>query len=253
MDLFKSLHYHKNPLHLGNVWDLQSALLYQKLGFKAIGTSSAAVAASLGYEDGEKLPFEKLVALVKEIKPKINIPLTVDIEGGYSRDASKIAENIKTLHQIGVVGVNLEDSITNAEREILDAKDFSFIIQKIKSFLSKESINVFLNVRTDPYLMGLENPLNKTLERIKLYEEAGADGIFVPCVVQEEEIAKITQSVSLPVNVMCMPDLPSFETLEKLGVKRISEGNFVYNKIAADLEKTVSLIIENKSFGTLFK
>lgn len=253
MDPFKSLHYQEKPLHLGNVWDLQSALLYQNLGFQAIGTSSAAVASSLGYEDGEKLPFERLVTLVKEIKPRINIPLTVDIEGGYSRDASKIFENIKTLHQIGVVGINLEDSVTNAEREILDAKDFSLTIQKIKSLLSRDNINIFLNIRTDPYLMGLENPLQTTLERIKLYEGVGADGIFVPCVVQKEEIAKITQSVSLPVNVMCMPDLPSFETLGKLGVKRISEGNFVYNKVVSDFEKTASLVVQNGSFETLFK
>ena len=87
---FKNLHNQDPSLLLGNVWNAQSALLFQKLGFNAIGTSSAAIATSLGYEDGEKMPFEDLFRIVKSIQSKINIPLTVDIEGGYSRNTSQI-------------------------------------------------------------------------------------------------------------------------------------------------------------------
>ncbi len=249
---FKNLHSLESSLLLGNVWNAQSALLFQKLGFKAIGTSSAAIATSLGYEDGEKMPFEDLLRIVKNIQSKIDIPLTVDIEGGYSRDIKELINNIVALNSLGVVGINIEDSITNSERGIINAHEFGETIKKIKSYLSKNNIDIFLNVRTDFYIMGLENPFEETLKRIKIYEENGADGIFVPCIVQENEILKIVESITLPVNVMCMPNLPNFKKLEKLGVKRISVGPFLYNDMIGKLEKSITEIIEDQSFNSIF-
>lgn len=252
MKSFKELHQQKEAFHLGNVWGVQSALLFEKSGFKAVGTSSAAIAASLGYEDGEDMPFEDLVWMVKKIHAKINIPLSVDIEGGYSRNVDEIIENIKTLHQMGVAGINIEDSVVNEKRAMLDVEIFSDTILKIKSYLSENSMDVFLNVRTDSYILGLDHPLEKTLERIKRYDESGADGIFVPCIVDEEEIAKVVQSTSLPVNVLCMPNLLSFSALTKLGVKRISSGHFIHNHITGNLEQTINTIVEEQSFNSLF-
>ncbi len=256
---FKNLHNQHTSLLLGNVWDAQSALLFQKAGFKAIGTSSAAIAASLGYEDGEKMPFEDLLRIVKNIQSKINIPLTVDIEGGYSRNIAELIENIIALQNLGVAGINIEDSIPVPQshskangREIVNAHSFSDIIRKIKSHLLKSNSTIFLNARTDFYIMGLKNPLKKTLERIKLYEQSGADGIFIPCIVQEDEIKKVVQSTILPVNVMCMPNLPNFNKLENLGVKRISMGPFLYNTIVSKLENAINDIVENQSFNPLF-
>lgn len=247
---FKKLH--NQTLLLGNVWDVQSAILFQKLGYKAIGTSSAAIATSLGYEDGEKMPFSDLLRIVKNIQSKIDIPLTVDIEGGYSRNTKEIIDNIVALHKLGVVGINIEDSITNKNREIVEVQKFSKIIREIKDYLSKNEIAIFLNVRTDFYIMGLENPLKETLNRIQMYEESGADGIFVPCVVGEEEIKKITASTTLPINVMCMPDLSDFKKLEELGVKRISIGPFLYQNMNSKLENSIKSIIEKQSFQSLF-
>ena len=250
--IFKNLHNQNSPLLLGNVWDVQSALLFQKLGFKAIGTSSAAIATSLGYEDGEKMPFDELLRIVKSIQSKIEIPLTVDIEGGYSRDIPEIVSNIILLHSLGVAGINIEDSKTNTEREILNAENFSKTIQEVKSHLVENNTDIFINVRTDFYIMGLNNPLEETLNRIKLYEKAGADGIFIPCIVQEDEIRRVVESTSLPINVMCMPTLPSFKDLESLGVKRISMGNFLYNNSISNIEKSINTIIDTQSFNSLF-
>jgi len=250
---FSELHTQNLPLFLGNVWDVNSALIFQNLGFKAIGTSSAAIATSLGYQDGEKMPFEDLLKIVKNIQLNIKIPLTVDIEGGYSRNIDEICENTKALAELGVAGINLEDSIVNPQREILDPVEFSRIIARIKTYLSENNINVFLNARTDFYIMGLENPLEETLKRIKLYEKAGADGIFVPCITNEEDINKVVESTNLPVNVMTMPDLPIFSVLTELGVKRISMGPFVYNDLMQKFEKTIAIIMKNQSFKALFE
>jgi len=249
---FKNLHTQDSALLLGNVWNAQSALLFQKLDFKAVGTSSAAIATSLGYEDGEKMPFEDLLRIVRNIQSKISIPLTVDIEGGYSRNEKELINNIIELQKLGVVGVNIEDSITNSEREIVNAQEFGKIIQSIKLHLSNHNIDIFLNVRTDFYIMGLTNPFEETLKRIKIYEESGADGVFVPCIVAENEIKDVVESTKLPVNVMCMPNLPDFVDLETLGVKRISIGPFLYNDMVGKLEKSIIDITKNKSFNSMF-
>jgi len=251
---FKLLHEQKNPLQIGNVWDVQSALLFEKMNYKALGTSSAAIANSLGYEDGEQMRFEELHVIVKSIAAKVvAIPLTVDIEAGYSRDTNEIIENIVLLSQEGVVGINLEDSVVeDGNREIVDSDSFSETIKAIKKYLFEKEINIFLNIRTDPYIIGLDNALSESITRAGLYEKAGADGIFVPCITHDDDIKSLVDSVSLPVNVMAMPNLPSISKLEWFGVKRISMGPFVYNKMNEHLKNILGDIQDNQSFNCLF-
>lgn len=250
---FNQLHEQDSPLLLGNVWDVSSALTFQKLGFKAIGTSSAAIATSLGYEDGEKMPFGDLLKITKDIQDKIQIPLTVDIEGGYSKNIDLICKNIHSLADLNIAGINIEDSIVNDKRTILEAQEFSEKIKKIKKYLSDNNIDLFINARTDFYIMGLDNPLAETLKRIQIYEKAGVDGIFVPCIESEKDITKVVESTDLPVNVMTMPTLSDFNVLKELGVKRISMGPFVYNSIMEAFEHTISTILRQQSFNCLFR
>lgn len=250
---FNLLHKKNHPLLIGNVWDAQSALVFEDMNFKALGTSSAAIAASLGYEDEEQVPFDKLYSVVKSITSKISIPLTVDIEAGYSRKTSKIIENIVLLSQLDVIGINLEDSIVkDGNRVLVDSKKFVEIIKTIKQYLLEKNINIFLNIRTDPYIIGLDNSLSQSISRTKLYEAAGADGIFVPCILDENEIKRLVDSTSLPVNVMAMPNLPNFSTLEKIGVRRISMGPFVYKKTNGNLKAILTEIKDIQSFSCLF-
>ncbi|RXK13079.1 carboxyvinyl-carboxyphosphonate phosphorylmutase [Halarcobacter mediterraneus] len=250
---FRELHVSKEILHIGNVWDLNNALIFEKQGYKAIGTSSFAIAKSLGYEDGEEMSFEELYKIVKQIISKVNVPLSVDIEAGYSRDINKIIENIISLYDIGVVGINIEDSVVeNGIREIVDKDRFAQILKEIVDSLKEKNIDIFINVRTDNFIMGLENPLENTLERIKLYEDIGVDGIFVPCIVNIEDIKTITQNINLPLNVMTMPDLDSFDVLENAGVKRVSQGPFIYNKLIENFENKLETITKDNSFQSLF-
>ncbi|WP_299210666.1 isocitrate lyase/phosphoenolpyruvate mutase family protein [uncultured Dokdonia sp.] len=249
---FKNLHNQDTPLVIANVWDVPSTKIAEKLHFKAIGTSSAAIAAILGYQDGEEMEFSELEYFVKRIALNTQIPLSVDLESGYSRNPKEIARHIKRLVKLGVVGINIEDSIVTEKRILLDAEDFANTIKEIKGHLEKEYIDIFLNVRTDTFLLGQENVIEETKKRIQRYQNAGADGIFTPCIEKEEDIKTIVDSTHLPINVMCMPHLPDFETLKRLGVQRISMGNFLFDKMYSTFEETVQTVVNQNSFSAIF-
>ena len=147
---FKELHNQSGPLYIGNVWDANSALLFEKMGYKSIGTSSAAIATSLGYEDGEEMSFNELLNVVSTITSRTSLPLTVDLEAGYSRDTKEVLKNIIRLHESGVAGINLEDSVVEkGNRRIVDAAEFSETIRFLKNSLLEKGISIFLNARTD--------------------------------------------------------------------------------------------------------
>jgi len=177
---FFQLHYNHAPLLIGNVWDVVSARAFERSGYKAIATSSAAIAHTWGYEDGEKIPFDLLLKVVERVMSNVNIPLSVDMEGGYSRDISKIIQNIEKLYELGVVGINIEDSVKGEKLYMQSVDDFQKVISSISSHLERKNIKMFLNARTDAFLHKLPSPITETVKRIKAYENAGANGIFVP-------------------------------------------------------------------------
>ncbi|NRA20694.1 MAG: isocitrate lyase/phosphoenolpyruvate mutase family protein [Oceanospirillaceae bacterium] len=249
---FNALHQQATPLIICNVWDAASAKTAEKLHFSAIGTSSAAIASMLGYEDGEQMSFEELLFIVKRIAISSALPLTVDIEAGYSQDPLTTVAYIKSLVEAGVVGINIEDSKVNQTRALVDANSFAGYLSAIKGQLVKDQIDVFINVRTDTFLLGQEDALFETQKRAKLYEIAGADGLFVPCITKTADIAAVVKATAMPVNVMCMPDLPDFKSLTNLAVKRISMGNFLFDKLSSEFENTLNSILEDQSFKAVF-
>lgn len=251
-DLFSQLHQQEGPLLICNVWDAASAKMAEKQGFQAMGTSSAALANMLGYNDGEELTFAELLFVIQRIAKATSIPLSVDIEAGFSDDPKQVATNIEQLVNAGVVGINIEDSKVNDTRSLMEAETFSQFLSSVKAELDRREIEVFINVRTDPFLLGLENSLAETIKRAELYQAAGADGLFVPCITDLEDMKSVVAATKLPVNVMCMPDLPDFSSLQNVGVKRISMGNFVFDKVQSELQNLLLDIKQNNSFTPVF-
>ncbi len=250
---FKKLHNQESPILICNVWDVPSAKAAANLNYQAIGTSSSAIAAMLGYEDGEEMSFAELAYIVKRITANVNLPLSVDLEAGYSRNPSEIVANIKKLAALGVVGINIEDSLVKGEnRELIDSDTFGKLLKEVCSKLKNQGIVMYVNVRTDTFLLGCPNPVEETIVRSKKYHAAGADGLFVPCIVKESDIEAIAKEINLPLNVMCMPDLADFKVLHNLGVKRISMGNFVFNKMEQQIKSELQHIQQSNSFKSLF-
>lgn len=218
---FRALHHGSDVLRLVNCWDAGSARLFESLGARAIATTSAGLAWSNGYRDGGGTPVSVLSSAVRSIARVLRVPLTVDIEDGYSDDPDAVAALVRTLVDAGAVGVNLEDGA--GAPELLARK-----IERVKSAVSRAGADVFVNARTDTYLRALvAEPARKdeTISRARTYRSAGADGLFVPKVVDAADVRAIASAVELPLNVLAWPKLPDARSLQALGVRRLSSGS----------------------------
>ncbi|MFC3717530.1 isocitrate lyase/phosphoenolpyruvate mutase family protein [Luteimonas soli] len=216
---FVALHDTDVPLLLPNAWDAASARLWQEAGATAIATTSAAVAWALGYADGGKLPREELLASLRGMLRVVSVPVTVDIEDGYSDDPRAVAELARAIAGAGAVGVNIEDGGSAP----------TLLVDKIRAIREAEgAAPLFVNARTDVYLRGLasgDEAVAMAIERLVAYRDAGADGGFVPGLASAEDAAKIVAAVpGLAINVMAMPGLASLDALAQAGVRRISAG-----------------------------
>lgn len=244
---FRQLHT-GDVLVLANAWDAGSARLMEAAGSKAIATTSAGLAWSNGYADGDKLPSHILVSAVAAIARVIKVPLTVDIEGGYSHEPSSVAELIDRLIDAGAIGINIEDGAASAE--MLCAK-----IEAIRERVTRQGADLFINARTDVYLRGLastDQRVSETLRRAEIYKSAGADGIFVPGVSESAEIRELCEKIALPVNVMALPSLPPLAELNSLGVKRLSAGAAISMAVLGETQRLARAFLESGNSPNLF-
>ena len=217
---FRALHESDDILILPNAWDAGSAKVIEDAGAKAIATSSAGVAWALGYPDGDVLPPKMLAELTARITDIIHVPLSVDFEGGYTRNPTKAGENLRPLIDAGAVGINIEDG--EGTSELLAKK-----IENARKAAERARVKVFINARTDVYLAEIGTPesrVGETIKRAARYREAGADGVFVPGLSEASDIKAIVSEVKLPLNVMARPGLPAAKDLKRLGVRRLSSG-----------------------------
>ena len=252
--IFSDLHHANELFVLPNAWNAKSALLLEQSGFRALGTSSAAVAESLGYSDGEQMPFQDYLFVVKRIMSTVKLPFTVDLEMGYGKTSEEIYANVARLAQLGVVGINLEDSrIDNSVRTLQELEVFANKLEDLKNRIVRQHIEMFINVRCDAYLLGLKDKQEETTRRAKAYESSGADGLFLPCVARAEDIKSAVASTRLPVNVMCFPGLPDFDSLSALGVKRLSLGGFLFDSVYKGIRNISDTILERRTTTPLIE
>lgn len=224
-------------LLLANVCDAGEARLVESLGAKAIATTSAGVAWSHGQADGHHLSVSALVTTVEEIARVIRVPLSVDMEGGYANDAAAVGENVARVIGAGAVGINLEDGTDSPD--LLCAK-----IEAARQAGDRLGVNLFVNARTDTYLrttVAPERRVAETLARAERYGAAGANGIFVPGLVEAAAIREIAAGVRLPLNVLARIGLPDAAALAALGVRRLSAGSGIQE---ARLGRTAALARE---------
>jgi 2-methylisocitrate lyase-like PEP mutase family enzyme len=224
----RSLHTNGNILVLPNAWDVASARIVEEAGAKAVATTSAGVAWSLGAPDGDRLDRDPALDLIARVANAVRVPVTADIESGYARDAKGVAETIEGVIAAGAAGVNIEDSILSGGPALRPVGEQAERIAAARQAADASGVPLFINARVDAYLFGIGDPdgrLQATLDRAEAYVAAGADGVFVPGVAELDLIETLAESITRPLNVLAGPGSPTVAQLSQRGVARVSVGS----------------------------
>jgi 2-methylisocitrate lyase-like PEP mutase family enzyme len=232
---FGQLHRKGDPVILFNIWDAGSAKAIAAMGAKAVATGSASVAMALGYKDGEEVPFSLVVENAQRIARSVNVPVSIDLESGYAEDPTQVAENVRQVMAVGVVGINFEDQIINGEG-LYTIEAQCARIAAIRKMANDEGVPLFINARTDIFLKippekHTAQHLEEALQRAAAYGLAGASGFFAPGLLNAQFIGQLCAACQLPVNIMVYPEVPSPKVLGALGVARISYGPRPYRQM----------------------
>jgi len=225
---FLELHHGPKILVLPNAWDVASARLFEDAGFPAIATTSAGVANSLGYADGQKIPREEMLAAVRRIAEAVEVPVTADMEAGFGSTPEEVAGTAQAVIAAGAVGMNLEDGAEGKPDSLANMNFQKEIIQAVLEVVEGAGVPFVLNARTDIFLYGIgpaETRMARTIERLNAYRAAGAQSLFAPVVKDEETIAQLAREVAGPLNILATVGSPPVAELQRLGVARVSVGS----------------------------
>lgn len=227
-ETLRKLHHGPRLLALANAWDVVSARILEDVGHPAIATSSAAVAFSRGYPDGQRISRDEMLDVVGRVARAVRVPVTADMESGYGKTPEEIAEFTKALVASGAVGLNFEDVAGDSESSHVELPLQVKKIRTLRETSAALGVPLVINARTDVYLMPIgpeATRFERTVERLRAYREAGADCLFAPGVSDREIIAKLVKAVGGPLNILASAGSPSLSELEKMGVARVSAGS----------------------------
>jgi len=227
---FHALHDNGSILALANAWDVASARLVAQAGAPAVATTSAGVAWSLGAADGDLLARDRALDLIGRVVVAVDVPVSADIESGFGVDPAGVAETIQGVLAVGAVGVNIEDACYRAANPLRPIADQTARIAAAREVADTAGIPLFINARIDTYLRQVGEPaerLDATVVRATAYLAAGANGIFVPGVIDPATISALVAGIPAPLNILAGPGAPDVAQLAKLGVARVSVGSSI--------------------------
>jgi len=249
-EVFRKLHTEGDVLLLANVWDVASARLIEDAGFPAIASTSAGIAFAQGFPDGQKIPPERMLAVIADISRAVDVPVTADVEAGYGNRPEDVALTARRVIEAGAVGMNFEDATGDADHPLFDLPLQVERIRAIRQTGERLGVPLVINARTDVYLLQVGDPggrYDEALRRMRAFRDAGADCVFVPGIVDEATIARFIDDLRCPMNILAGPSSPSVTELKRAGVRRISLGS---GPMRAGLGALRSVAEELKKEGT---
>lgn len=253
---FHEMHSSNQILILPNAWDAGGAVIFEKEGFAAIGTTSAGISYSLGVSDGEFISIDDVLDTVTKIQKRITIALSVDCERGYGKTNEEIVQNIKAIIQAGAVGINIEDGLSS-NCELINIDEQCKIIEDICTLKNELDINFVINARTDAFWLKIgetkEEQLSLSIKRANRYLKAGADCVFVPGVLTKADIEILVHHIHGPVNIIATPTSPNIQELQELGVSRVSLGSGPVRASLAIIKNIANEIIKEGTFHNMYK
>jgi 2-methylisocitrate lyase-like PEP mutase family enzyme len=257
-EMFLKFHQDKEILVLLNSWDIGSSKLIEACGYKAIATTSMGIAASLGYPDSQVIQLSEMIEVITGIVNAVQVPVTVDIEAGYGNNQNEIIDSVKKIIATGIVGINIEDSIS-LNPVLIDEMEFCERISAIRALFDSLGFHLVINARTDSFCTSLGSTKEKLSESIKRgnkYREAGADCIFVQPVWEKETISTLVKEINAPINILANPGIggglpPSVRELQDLGVARLSLGSSLMKAALALIKKVADELSEKGTYNIL--
>lgn len=250
---FRALHGGPGILLLCNVWDAASARVVEEAGFPAVATTSAGVAWSLGYADGEHAPFEEVVAVVRRVVGAVGVPVSADIEAGFGETPEEAALSCLAVLETGAVGVNLEDGTAGKDR-LVPIPLHCEKIRAAKEAAAGAGKDLVINARTDVFLDEIGDPATRFEEavgRSNAFRAAGADCLFVPGVVDEMTIGRLVEAIDGPVNILAGPQSPPIAALSRLGVARVSLGSSAARAALGRLRRVARELAESGTYSAI--
>ena len=236
---FAALHKKGDPVVLYNVWDAASAIAVAGAGAKAVATGSASVAEAQGYADGQDMPLDFALRIAARIAASVDVPFTLDFEGGYADDIDTLETNIAKVIETGAIGINFEDQVVGAGG-LHDVETQAERIKAIRRAADKAGVPLWINARTDYFIQESDQDKHESLmdsvfEREEAYRKAGADSFFVPMLKKNDLIKRMCETCELPVNIIKVADVASVAELAELGVARVSYGPVPHRTLMAEL------------------
>ncbi|UIP00547.1 isocitrate lyase/phosphoenolpyruvate mutase family protein [Halobaculum sp. CBA1158] len=252
---FRALHEDSDGAFvLANAWDVASALMYERQGFAAVATSSAGVAASLGYPDGERVPREEMIAATRRIAESVALPVSADIEAGYGDAPDAVGETVARAIEAGAIGVNLEDGTGDPADPLTATDDHAAAISAARAAADESDVPAVVNARTDVFWAGVGDPsdrLDRAVARANAYVDAGGDCAFVPGVTDRETIAALADRIDAPLNVLGGPGAPPVPDMGDLGVARVSVGSGPMRATLAALDAIGAEVLESGTYDRM--
>jgi 2-methylisocitrate lyase-like PEP mutase family enzyme len=246
-ELLRKLHAGPEVLVVPNAWDAISARVIEADGFPVIATTSLGMAAVLGYLDGQQIPREEMLFLVRRIAQTVEVPVTADLEAGYG-DAAQTARD---LIASGAVGLNLED---RADGEMMPLAAALEAIRAVRAVGEAQGVPLVINARTDIFLAkhGEEaTRFDRVVERLNAFHDAGADCLFAPGIADAETIGRLAAAVTGPLNILASPASPSIPEMKKLGVRRVSFGSGPSRIALGGLQRFLRVLRSEGTFAAL--
>lgn len=222
------MHRGQRILLLPNAWDVASARVFEEAGFGAIATTSAGIAFTLGYPDGQRISRNEMLQAVSRIATAIKVPITADVEAGYGDRPEDAAQTALAVIESGAVGMNLEDASGHVNHLLVDLQLQLEKIAAINESKRKTGVPIVLNARTDVYLLQVgpgEKRYDQALRRLAAFRDAGADCLFLPGLRDAATIGRMVKDLNFPLNILAGPGSPSVPELQQLGVARVSLGS----------------------------
>jgi len=251
---FRCLHKSGDPLLLGNAWDAGSALILERLGYRAVGTTSAGIAFSRGLPDHGLVSPAAHFELGHQLASLLKVPVNLDLESALDLEGDALSKLIEEVLRTGVAGVNVEDSIAGLDLQFIAPGRQVERILTIRDTVRHLKGDLVINARVDSLWLNpaaTDDDFQDLLSRAKAYRDAGADCIFAPGLVREDWILELIQSVGCPVNLLFSPVGPNLERLASLGVRRISQGSSLVRSVYSSFHYMAARFLSNGTVGPL--